>query len=526
MRYNTSTRASKTVVNYEGARAFAMTPEFELYSAVVTWSLSDTYYEASDDRGRRIRTLIERCDPVFVGQLAVYVRTTMNMRSVTLQLVAELARTSRGTDLVSRVTNKVIRRADEITELLACYALMNGRTSPKKLGRLSKQVQKGLSMAFNSFDEYQFAKYDRKAEITLRDALFLVHPKPKDVEQQSIFDKIATGSLATPYTWETELSMLGQAPYETPQARSDAFTAKWEELIDSNKLGYMALLRNLRNIVQAGVSGVHIEKVCSVLADPKKVAQSKQFPFRFLSAYRELQQLGEQIDGNTVVDRIFRAITGDRGLVGGVLDALEQAVAASALNVQGFDSETRVLIACDVSGSMQTPVSPKSTVNMFDIGLVLGMMLRSRCKRAEIGMFGDTWKVINVPATNILANVQAFYAREGEVGYATNGHLVIRDLVKRRVVMDKVMIFTDCQMWDTSRRGSDIQTAWLTYRRDVAPDARLYLFDLAGHGQSPVNLLSDGVSLIAGWSEKVFEVLAAIEHGGATLDMIRKTELN
>lgn len=153
-------------------------------------------------------------------------------------------------------------------------------------------------------------------------------------------------------------------------------------------------------------------------------------------------------------------------------------------------------------------------------------MLRSRCKRAEIGMFGDTWKVINVPATNILANVQAFYAREGEVGYATNGHLVIRDLVKRRVVMDKVMIFTDCQMWDTSRRGSDIQTAWLTYRRDVAPDARLYLFDLAGHGQSPVNLLSDGVSLIAGWSEKVFEVLAAIEHGGATLDMIRKTELN
>ena len=99
----------------------------------------------------------------------------------------------------------------------------------KKLNKLSKQIQYGLEEAFNRFDEYQFAKYNRATEVKLRDALFLVHPKAKDEEQQQLFDKIVNGSLETPYTWETELSALGQAKYPTEKARRDAFRHKWEE---------------------------------------------------------------------------------------------------------------------------------------------------------------------------------------------------------------------------------------------------------------------------------------------------------
>jgi 60 kDa SS-A/Ro ribonucleoprotein len=104
-----------------------------------------------------------------------------------------------------------------------------------------------------------------------------------------------------------------------------------------------------------------------------------------------------------------------------------------------------VLLACDVSGSMQVPVSAKSKILLYDVGLMLAMLLQSRCKNVEVGIFGDTWKTIVVPRNNILGNVQEFYRREGEVGYATNGYLVIKDILDRKVQMDKVFLFTDAQ---------------------------------------------------------------------------------
>lgn len=508
MRFNIRNWVTRRTVNHEGAPAYSLTPEMELYTAVVTWSLNDTFYEKDGTRIDRIRELVARCAPDFVGRLAVYARTQMHLRSVPLVLATELARRHSGTDLVSRVTDGVVRRADEITELLSCYAMMNDRVGTKKLNRLSKQVQKGLATAFNRFDEYQFAKYNRKAAITLRDALFLVHPKAKDEAQQHLFDRIATGAMQTPYTWETELSAIGQQHFGTAQAMAEARKATWEQLIDSHKLGYMASMRNLRNILTAGVSPVHVERVCAMLADASNVAKSRQFPFRYLAAYREL------LAGSSV-----------SGMTGMVLDALETAIQASTANIRGFDAGTRVLIACDVSGSMQKTVSAKSSVMLYDIGLVLAMLLQSRCANVRVGMFGDTWKIIPVPRKNVLANVQSFHAREGEVGYATNGHLVIQDLLDSRTVADKVMLFTDCQLWDAVVGTSKIQRAWAAYRQQVAPDARLYLFDLQGYGQSPLQLRDNGVRLIAGWSDRIFEVLDAIEDGQSALDVIRRVTL-
>jgi hypothetical protein len=235
------------------------------------------------------------------------------------------------------------------------------------------------------------------------------------------------------------------------------------------------------------------------------VAKSKQLPFRFLAAYREVKILSSED-------------------VTMVLNALEDAIVASVKNLKGFDEETRVLIACDVSGSMQKPVSPKSKVLLFDIGLMLGMLMQSKCKRVVTGMFGDRWKVINMPNRGILNNVQEYYKREGEVGYATNGHLVIDDLLARNVVMDKVMLFTDCQMWNTKADGSTFEKSWKAYKA-IAPNAKLYLFDLAGYGNTPVSVQKDDVCLIAGWSDKVFDVLQAIENGEQAVEKIKQVKL-
>jgi 60 kDa SS-A/Ro ribonucleoprotein len=528
MKFNLLSKAQNQLTNHQGAKAFALSPEMELYTLVVTWSLSDSFYEKNDDRLERLRTIINKCSPEFVGKLAVYARTKMYMRSVPLILVTELANLHSGDDLVARVTAGVVNRADEITELLACYEMLNKRTGTKKLNRLSKQMQKGLQTAFNRFDEYQFAKYNRDTAIKMRDALFLVHPKAKDDLQQALFNKIANGDLQTPYTWETELSALGQLNFDSAEARALAFRDKWEELIDSGKLGYMALLRNLRNIQEAGVSYAHFQKVCATLADGEQVAKAKQFPFRYLAAYRELLSAGKvAVPLKGLTQKVSAMLFGNKGYTGELLDALEKAVQASAANIKGFDENTRVLLACDVSGSMQTPVSAKSKILLYDVGLMLAMLLQSRCKNVEVGMFGNFWKTIIVPRHNILSNVQEFYKREGEVGYATNGYLVIKDLLDGKVQKDKVMLFTDCQLYNSnpSVDGEHIHKLWIRYKATVAPKGKLYLFDLKGYGNVPLQVMQNDVHLISGWSDKVFEVLDALENDQAALNHINNCPL-
>lgn len=500
MKFNTLFKRSPNARNYEGAASFTLTPEYELYTAVVTTGLNNTFYENGNKRLERIQALIKKCNPEFVAKLACYTRTAIHLRSVPLVLAVELAKDTSGTDLVSRTVNSVVQRADEITELLAYYQMANRREGAKKLNRLSKQVQRGLIMSFNKFDEYQFAKYNTPAEIRLKDALFLVHPKPKDDEQQAIFNKIATDSLPTPYTWETELSAIGQQPFRSAEERKKAFTTAWESLIDSRKLGYMALLRNLRNILEAGVSTKHIIAVCDYLSNENAVLQSRQLPFRFRAAFRELKSLTS-------------------GQVSMVMDALEAAVKISANNIKGFGAETAVVIACDVSGSMQKAVSAKSKILLYDIGLMLGMLLQSKSKNVVSVMFGDTWRIINMPTQSVLSNVNEYYRREGEVGYATNGYLVIEDLLKRKQVVDKVMMFTDTQMWNSNNDDNTFAASWKAYKA-IAPKAKLYLFDLAGYGTVPVDVRRDDVYLIAGWSDKVFDILEALEHAGSALSKI------
>ena len=430
MRFNFNFRkAAPPVRNHEGAPAYALTPALELYAAVATAGLSDQFYETAGTRLARLRALVAQNEPLFVAQLAVYAREQLYLRSVPLMLAVELARLHRGDSLVSRLVARVVQRADEIGELLACYAQANGRTEGRKtLGRLSKQVQHGLALAFNKLDAYQLAKYNRDgAAVRLRDALFLVHPKLRDEAQQAVFDQLVAGTLPTPYTWETELSAVGQVSYATAAERQVAVARTWETLVASGRLGYMALLRNLRNLLEANVSADALGQVCTTLADARQVARARQLPFRFLAAYREVLAL-------------------DNGRVAPVLAALESALAASAANLRGFGAATRVVVACDVSGSMQQPVSARSKVLLYDVGLVLGMLLQSRCQHVVTGLFGSTWKRVSLPQGQVLRNVQELYRREGEVGYATNGYLVVQDLRQRREVVDKVMIFSDCQL--------------------------------------------------------------------------------
>lgn len=506
MKFNIAKKKNKRIKNYEGAVAYKMTPRMELYTSVVTASLSNNFYESANNRLKRIQQLVDVVDPEFTAKLAVYTREKMYLRSVPLVLATELSKVHKGDSLVKKTVQRVIGRADEITELLAYYQFSNHRMGNKRLNKLSKQIQKGVASAFNKFDEYQFAKYNRKTAVTLKDALFLTHPKAKDDAQQVLFDKIAKDTLETPYTWEVELSKLGQEKFATAKKRAKAFKAKWEELIESGRLGYMALMRNLRNILQAEVGTEYIKIVGERLADPNAVRKSKQLPFRFLSAYRELEALKFSHTGY-------------------LMDCLEEAIKVSVENLKGFDLDTKVVLASDVSGSMRRPISAKSKVQCYDIGLLLSMLMRNKCKNVISGIFGDHWESINLPSNGILANTRTLHKMDGRVGYSTNAHKVITDLRTRKIKADKVMFFCDLQLWDSSNGGNSLEMEWNLYKKQVAPNAKLYLFDLVGYGHAPLQLARKDVFLIAGWSNKIFDVMNAVEKGSNALEEINQIDL-
>ena len=158
-RFNTKTKEKDVVENHEGAVAYSLTPELELYSAVVTSMLSNKFYESENETLERVKGLLPKVSPEFVAKLAVYAREKMYLRSIPLVLTVELAKIHKGDNLVGKAVARVVSRADEITELLSYYALANERSDTKKLGKLSSQIRKGLEFSFNKFNEYQFAKW-------------------------------------------------------------------------------------------------------------------------------------------------------------------------------------------------------------------------------------------------------------------------------------------------------------------------------------------------------------------------------
>src|SRR5262249_2682149 len=257
---------------HEGAPARNISPELQLRRSVLACLLWESqFYEDGVEIAGRIAELVPKVGAEKVAALAIEAREQMTLRHAPLLLVREMARHATHRRLVAETLERVIQRADELTEFVAIY-WKDGRVP------LSKQVKKGLAAAFPKFDEYQLAKYDRGGPIKLRDVLFLSHAKPRDDAQAGVWRKLIWGRLAVPDTWEVGLAAAG--------ASEDGASKRgvWERLLSENKLGALALLRNLRNMREADVD----ENL--VLSALRSMKTGRVLPFRFLAAARYAPQ--------------------------------------------------------------------------------------------------------------------------------------------------------------------------------------------------------------------------------------------
>ena len=219
----------RPVFTHEGAKAKRINAEQRLRRSVMSCLLWEKeFYEDGQDIATRIAALIPQVEAQKVAEMAVEARTKMKPRHVPLLLTREMARHESHKGLVAETLNCIVQRPDELTEFLAIY-WKDGKQP------LSAQVKKGLASAFGKFDEYQLSKWDKPGEIKLRDVLFLTHAKPKDAEQDALWKRLIDGELAVPHTWEVSLSAQDEISKKE----------KWKRLLKENRLGAMALLRNL-----------------------------------------------------------------------------------------------------------------------------------------------------------------------------------------------------------------------------------------------------------------------------------------
>lgn len=280
---------------------------------------------------------------------------------------------------------------------------------------------------------------------------------------------------------------------------------------------YMAIIRNLRNVLNANVSDHYLDKIVNAIKDKNAIRKSKQFPFRFFSAYREIDNQNSQRAFLYEIDnkqKINHPRTSE------VLDALEEAISISYNNIPHLPGTT--LIACDVSGSMEHTISRHSRLERYDVGLLLGASVHKYTDKGIIGIFGDKWKQINLAklSSGIIANTIKMHEKEGEVGYSTNGYLVIQWAINNNLNVDRFLFFTDNQMWN-SRYGDlisgrdmiEINDVFKEYKKQVNPNSKMYVFDLAGYGTMAFPPNNPSIVGIAGWSDKIFNFINIYEKG-------------
>jgi hypothetical protein len=419
---------------HEGAPARNISTELQLRRSVLACLLWESqFYEAGVEIAGRIAELVPKVAAEKVGSLAVEARENMKLRHVPLLLVREMARHATHRGFVAETLARVIQRADELAEFVAIY-WKDGRVP------LSAQVKKGLAAAFPKFDEYALAKYDRGGPVKLRDVLFLSHAKPQDEAQAEVWKRLIAGDLTAPDTWEVALS-----------SGADKREA-WERLLREQKLGALALLRNLRNMREAGVEE---ELVLGALGS---INTARVLPFRFLAAARYAPQWET---------------------------ALEQAMLKCVAGSEKLAGKTIVLV--DVSGSMTAPLSQRSEMLRTDAAYGLAVLLREIGEKVSVFSFSDS--LVEVPARRGFALRDAIDASQRhnstQLGKAV-------EVLNRKHSYDRLIVISDEQAHDTV----------------PGPKGKGYVINVASY--------KNGVGYgnwthIDGWSESVVEYIRTLE---------------
>lgn len=530
---------TKTTKTYEGGDAYERDAKSELMLLAATNMVGeDTFYEAAKQRDDRFSALVHQVvleDPGWAYRMLGWLRNVANMRSASIVMGAEClrARLDAGVHELFYIPEMgykdwygskdfiphAMARGDELGEMVAYWTSKYGKKFPMPFKR-------GMVLACETLvTEYSYLKYGRaknQGEWDMGDIVNMFRPAPGGPRQSALYKHMLEVRHGGDTEIPAELTMLTQrkqitgsltekgvkalltteegqerlkAAGMTWEALSGSYGALdavfWESLIFSGQLGYMAMLRNLRNFEKAGISKKARKAVQERLSDPEQVKRSRQFPYRFLSAYRNVESdwWGETLS-----------------------DALDASMAA----LPRFRGRTAVMI--DLSASMQQPISQRSKVSHLDIAALMGAAM-TEASGADLYAFATGMCEIHVPLRqSVMKTVNELHSRVGQIGHGTNLVPALK-AVKDQDDYDRVVLVTDFQAFaadpEFSWNGTPVNRKPMSRTvTGVFPESTVMI------GINPLGYTSTGLDLsqrnryeVGGFSDQIFRMIKMLEDG-------------
>lgn len=442
------------ITTHGGGIAIRLSNLQELRRSVLACLLwENQFYENGEDIAARILRLADKVTKEELTNLAIEAREVFKLRHVTLLLLCALIK--RKGEGVADTIGRVIKRPDEMGELLAIYQKLGNKN-------IAKQLQKGLAKAFIKFDEYQLAKYNRDAQWTLKDVLFISHARPKTPEQDALWKRLINDELATPLTWEVELS--------AGKDKGKVFT----DLLKEKKLGYLALLRNLRNMEQSNVPRDLVREAL------QRGNAEGILPYQFVAASLHAPSYAAELDSK-------------------MLDICNTLPKLSG----------RTIIIVDISGSMGASLFKRGTMSRMDAACALSVVFRESCDNVAVyATAGNDGR--RKHATDIVAGYRglgltpAIKAKNKTLG---GGGIFLKQVMdyigEREKEVERVIIITDEQ--DCSARPEDRPS------NAISLGKRNYIVNVGSYENGITNTRKGWINL-TGFSENILQYIQIMEN--------------
>lgn len=479
-KFNKTVKTEK-VASYEGGEVFEKNPVEDWINFLFSSYLENQFYESADEQMNRYTELTQKVGEKFgwefVAKASFFSRNVLGMRSVS-ELTAAILNHYQFDNKRAYFRN-FLKRPDDVSEVFAAIDMLGDKRS--------HALVRGAGDYLSSLKDYQLGKYKLKGkEYNMYDLINITHA------HSATIDKYKAGTLETPDTWETAIS----------SSKSDEEKSQnWQRLVEENKLGYLALIRNLRNIVNSSPDADWIEEyLVPQIKNKVAIKKSLVFPYQIYCSWKNYGIRNISIDA--ALDRAFRIACG---------------------NMPKMDGRTVIIL--DVSGSMENKLSSNSQLTLKEVGAVYAAAMFVNCN-ADFIKFGNDAKRIKLNKLDSIFNlVEKMYANDN-CGYGTDIVPAFRLMNEK---YDRIFLVSDMQIMNKngSRQYWGCYSGWQNgietyngYCKAYKCHPHMYSFDLSNYSTQVENPNNPRIHLLTALNDTLFKMLPYIENGNSLVDYI------